>query len=306
MYHLLHFHFEASLRALEVVDPESVNDVRSLLLSQPAGQSLLPYQQLEVCDQLTTERANTKEVYNACDLRVVVDNLAKELHDQRVEHVDIRLPIFNNKWSGVSDLRDVRCMFDAASVRYGVTFSFVGALNFTANVQSVTDNIAAILNDKSIQDNIAAVDINLLPKDIGKLAKFTSELTAIRSLGIKANLHLGELFPNSYSKEILRLVKPNRIGHGVLLIDDGEVVRYLKDNDICLDMCPISNTRLGVVDWTKDNPAKRALKLGVAVTINTDDPKLFGTTIEDDLQLAALDKSEMRQVINNSIKYSYR
>ena len=70
-------------------------------------------------------------------------------------------------------------------------------------------------------------------------------------------------------------------------------------------MSPVSNTRLGVVDWGKDNPAKRALKLGLAVTINTDDPKLFDTTIKDDLLLASLDQEEMRQVINNATKYSY-
>lgn len=98
---------------------------------------------------------------------------------------------------------------------------------------------------------------------------------------------------------------PDRIGHGVLLLRDRAMVDLIRDHGICLDMCPTSNTVLGVVDWNRESPARHALRLGIPVSINTDDPMLFGSTIAQELRLAGLTPEEHDAVVASSRKHRY-
>jgi adenosine deaminase len=124
--------------------------------------------------------------------------------------------------------------------------------------------------------------------------------------GMKINMHLGELFDNTFSKEVLSYIVPDRIGHGVRLLEDESLIDFLKRYDICLDMCPVSNTRLGVYDWTQPgNPAKKAMYLGIPVTINTDDPVLFQTTLAQEIALAHLNAEEIKIIQITGRTYGY-
>ena len=84
----------------------------------------------------------------------------------------------------------------------------------------------------------------------------------------------------------------SRIGHGVLLLDDADTVALLREHGICLDMCPVSNTSLGVHDWTRSSLAARTIHLGLPVTINSDDPVLFGVGLAANLALTDLSSSQ--------------
>ena len=93
--------------------------------------------------------------------------------------------------------------------------------------------------------------------------------------------------------QVLSRIIPSRIGHGVLLLDDAQTVQLIREHGICLDMCPVSNTRLGVWDWTRSSPAAMAMHLGLPVTINTDDPVLFGAGLAANLALAGLSSRQL-------------
>jgi adenosine deaminase len=124
--------------------------------------------------------------------------------------------------------------------------------------------------------------------------------------GMKINIHLGELFGNAFSKEVLSYIVPQRIGHGVRLLEDEDLVDFLKRHDICLDMCPVSNTHLGACNWKQpNNPAKKAMQLGIPVTINTDDPVLFQTTLSQEIELAHLNAEEVKMIQATGRKYRY-
>ncbi|HEU5380676.1 MAG TPA: hypothetical protein VFV38_35075, partial [Ktedonobacteraceae bacterium] len=187
-----------------------------------------------------------------------------------------------------------------------ISLSFLGALNFAKPFAEIDEIFEILLDNCSIREKFVGVDINVLPEDFHKFVQYTPPLLALQRQGMKINLHLGELFANAFSKEVLASLIPQRIGHGVKLLDDESLVRFLKQHDICLDMCPVSNTRLGVHNWQfPNNPAKRAIKLGIPVTINTDDPVLLQTTLSQEFQLAHLNAEEISIVQANTRKYGY-
>jgi adenosine deaminase len=144
------------------------------------------------------------------------------------------------------------------------------------------------------------------PEDLATLDRYLATLRDLQRSGLRINIHLGELVGAGFSRLVLARITPSRIGHGVLLLDDAESVELIREQDICLDMCPVSNTRLGVWDWTRSSPAAKAMRLGLPVTINTDDPVLFGASLAANLALAGLSTDQLEAARLTGNRYGYQ
>ncbi len=79
--------------------------------------------------------------------------------------------------------------------------------------------------------------------------------------------------------ETLEVTGCRRIGHGVRALEDPSLVKHLVDEKILLEICPTSNLRLGVFPTLADHPVQELRAAGVKVTLNSDDPPMFGTTL---------------------------
>jgi len=95
--------------------------------------------------------------------------------------------------------------------------------------------------------------------------------------------HAGETRGADSIREVLDAAKPVRIGHGVRCLEDVSVAAELRDRQIPLEVCPTSNVRLGVFPSLEEHVLPRLLDEGLYVTINSDDPPMFNTTITDEL-----------------------
>jgi adenosine deaminase len=77
------------------------------------------------------------------------------------------------------------------------------------------------------------------------------------------------------------------VGHGIRSVDDPALLAHLSEHRIALDVCPTSNLRTGAVASAAAHPLRRLFDAGVLVTINSDDPIFFGTTLSDEYRLTA-------------------
>jgi len=100
-----------------------------------------------------------------------------------------------------------------------------------------------------------------------------------------------------------------RIGHGIGAIEDPALVRHLTQRRIPLEICVTSNLRTGAVASLEQHPLRRLYEAGVPVTLNTDDPAMFGTTLEREYELAATDfgftQRELRAVARNGFEFAF-
>jgi adenosine deaminase len=138
---------------------------------------------------------------------------------------------------------------------------------------------------------------------------FTKVFEKARDSGYRVVAHAGEEGPAEYVWEALRLLKSERIDHGVRSTDDPELVQYLIKNRIPLTVCPLSNIKLKVFPSLKDHNLKQMLDLGLHVTINSDDPAYFGGYITENFQSAQkeldLTKQDLLKISMNSIEASF-
>jgi adenosine deaminase len=117
-------------------------------------------------------------------------------------------------------------------------------------------------------------------------AQFADVFARARAAGLPANPHAGESDGPASVWSTLESLQPTRIGHGVRSIEDPKLVAHLAATRIPLDINLTSNVRLGVVPSYEAHPAKRLLDAGCVVTLNSDDPVLFRTTMTDEYRHA--------------------
>ena len=157
--------------------------------------------------------------------------------------------------------------------------------------------------DKIIGVGLDSSEVNHPPSKFEKLFK-----KAIEN-GFLTVAHAGEEGPPEYIWEALNLLKVKRIDHGVQCLHDEKLVKQLRENQIPLTVCPLSNIKLRVFNTLKEHNLKKMLNKKIMVTVNSDDPSYFGGYINENLikTQAALDLSdnEIRTLIINSFKASF-
>ena len=130
-----------------------------------------------------------------------------------------------------------------------------------------------------------------------------------RAAGLHSAPHAGEMAgPDSIWGAITAL-GAERIAHGVRAIEDPELVDYLAQQHIPLDITPTSNIYLGVYPSYAAHPLPQLYAKGVTITVSTDDPPLFNTTMNQEVNLLAtqfgLDVPTIDEMLLNSIRYSF-
>ena len=138
---------------------------------------------------------------------------------------------------------------------------------------------------------------------------FTDAFRQAREHGLHSNPHAGETVGPESIWGAIRSLQAERLGHGVRAVEDPDLVAYLAGRQIPLEICPTSNVRLGVYESYAAHPLRRLLQAGVCVTINSDDPALFETTLNDEyvhaVQDCGLSLDQLRQVGLNAVRASY-
>jgi adenosine deaminase len=105
-----------------------------------------------------------------------------------------------------------------------------------------------------------------------------------RERGFRTSAHAGEAAGPESVWGAVRSLKVDRIGHGTRAIDDPRLVALLAERRVPIEACPISNVRTGVVPSIAAHPIRALFDAGVIVTVNTDDPKMFNTSLEDEYE----------------------
>ena len=139
--------------------------------------------------------------------------------------------------------------------------------------------------------------------------KFKHLFQMVKEKGYRCVSHAGEEGGPQNIWDSLNLLNSERIDHGISLIDDPKLLSYLREKNIPLTMCPLSNLSLKVLDNLSDYPFRELLKLGVMITINSDDPAYFGGYLNDNLIRLAKDahltKNEIKKTVINGFKGAF-
>lgn len=130
-----------------------------------------------------------------------------------------------------------------------------------------------------------------------------------RAVGLHSVPHAGETVGPASIWGALQVLGAERIGHGVRAIEDPGLVAYLVEKQIPLEVSPTSNLRLGIYPAIGEHPLPHLHAAGVPITINSDDPALFNTTLTHEVALLAqkfhFDIPTVNEILLNGVRYSF-
>lgn len=126
--------------------------------------------------------------------------------------------------------------------------------------------------------------------------------------GLRLTVHAGEAAGPDSVRQAIDALGVDRVGHGVRVVEDAGLLADVVRRQIPLEVCPTSNLRTGVAASMSEHPVRALIEAGAFVTLNTDDPAMFGCTLAGEYAaVAALgyDKDTMRMLTENAIDASW-
>lgn len=171
------------------------------------------------------------------------------------------------------------------------------------------DNVAMVKAMEPLAgDGVVAIDL------AGDEAAFPGErhreaFALAKDIGFNLTVHAGEAGGAPEIRYALEVLGARRIGHGVRLEEDPELMEYVIDQRIPLDMCPTSNVQTKVVTALSEHPLRRYFDAGVRITINTDNRTVSATTLAQEYERVVAElgcsAADVRQMIGYAAEAAF-
>jgi adenosine deaminase len=194
---------------------------------------------------------------------------------------------------------------DRAAREHDVTVGLIAIVSRTYGMGSAERTVAFALRHREL-----LVGFDLADEERSyPPSMFVDVLAPLRDAGLPLTAHYGEATGPQFPREAIEALGVRRLGHGVGVAGDPSVVALARDRGVALEMCPTSNHRTRAVARLPEHPARRLLEQDVPVTINTDDPGLFGIDLSHELEVCRRELDftdrELLRVTENALEASF-
>lgn len=284
----IHCHLEGAIRTQTIIDIAKEYD-----LKLPTYEPNELDKHVKVYDQLRDLEAVLEAFtifQNSITSPDVVERIARELFEdsakQNIKLFEVR---FSPDWAFHGHNLDWdECLEgllqakEHAEREFDMAIGYIAITSRSMGPESCIKTVDWAIRHK---DEIVGVDLADSERDF-PLREFVQPVLKAKEVGLKVTVHTGEDTPASFVKETIELVNPDRIGHGIHAIEDMEVIELIKERDITLEVNPWSNYLTNSVRTIEEHPLKKLFDLGVSVTINSDDPEVLETNLNNEYRIA--------------------
>ncbi len=251
-----------------------------------------------------TERLRTAE-----DYELVTYRLMQKLLAQNVVHAEVYISAGVVQWRG----QEFAPLFEGAERGrqrgehdFGMSLYWIfdAVRHFGVDeARRVVDEAVRLKGSNVVGIGIGGDERHAGPEQFREVYEHAS------NHGLRLTVHAGETLGPESIWGALRELKADRIGHGLHAIDDPELVRYLAEKQIPVEICITSNVMTGCCTALEQHPVRKLFDAGVLVTLNTDDPDMFRTTLIREYQIAqdvfGFTDDELRELARNSFRGSF-
>lgn len=277
-------------------DVLSEDDVRELY-------SYKDFQNFLLAFKAVTERLRTPE-----DYELVTYRLMQRLRQQNVLHAEVYVSVGVIRWRG-QDFAPIFEGMERGRERglrdFGVSLLWIfdAVRHFGVEPAAEVFELAASLRDRNV------VGIGIGGDERRGPAEWFQELyRKAADRGMRLTAHAGETGGPETVWAALN-IGAERIGHGLAIAQDPELQEVLAHKQVVIEICVSSNLRTGVCAVLEDHPLKKFFDGGLMVTLNTDDPAMFQTSLNREYELAeeefGFSRDHLRELARNSFEASF-
>lgn len=307
----LHRHLEGSLRLSTVI---ALSREAGLPLPAETPEELAPHalvrEPLPSLEEVLARFAifqNAVRTYEA--VRRVASEAVEDLASENVRLAELRFsPDFLCAPGGLDWDEALRAIAEGVregSRRHDVAVGLIAIVTREKGRASAEATAAFALRHREdlVGFDLAGVEEGYPP------TMFEDLLAPVREAGLGVTAHYGESAGPEYPREAVEVLGVRRLGHGLSVARDPAVAALVRERGVTLEMCPTSNWLTGGVGRVGDHPAPRLLAEGVRVTLNSDDPGLFGIDLTHELEVArdalGFGDEDLRRVTEHALEASF-
>lgn len=300
----LHLHLEGTVTPATLVEISRKHDAVPLTLEQ--AQKLYEYQ--DFSGFMMAFKAVTQRLLTADDFELITYRMMEILHRQRVLHAEVYISVgavhwrhheFEPLFEGIERGRE------RGERDFGVSvlWIFDAVRHFGVEPAQRVFELAAKLKDR----NVVGIGIGGDERR-GPAEPFRALYDYAAEQGLRRTAHAGETVGPGSIWDALN-IGAERIGHGLTAIQDSELIEVLAERQIPVEVCITSNVRTGCLTDIQEHPVRRMFDEGVLVTLNSDDPAMFHTSLNEEYELAqdrfGFTDEHLRELARNSFEASF-
>ncbi|WP_406185129.1 adenosine deaminase [Streptomyces sp. NBC_01006] len=243
------------------------------------------------------------------DVRTLTYEVARDMARQNIRYAELTITPYSSTRRGIDEKAFMEAIEDArkaAETELGVILRWCFDIPGEAGLEAAaeTARLAVELHPEGL------VSFGLGGPEIGvPRPQFKPYFDAARAAGLHSVPHAGETTGPETIWDSIRELGAERIGHGTSATQDPELLAYLAEHRIALEVCPTSNIATRAVTDLDRHPVKEMVQAGVLVTINSDDPPMFGSDLNNEYAVAArlldLDELGLAQLARNAVEASF-
>ncbi len=248
-------------------------------------------------------------IRDAEDVRLLTYEVARDMARQNIRYAELTVTPYSSTRRGIPDVAFVEAIEDArkaAESELGVVLRWCFDIPGEAGLESAeeTARIACDLGPAGL------VSFGLGGPEIGvPRGQFKPYFDRAIAAGLHSVPHAGETTGPQTIWDALTELRAERIGHGTSATQDPRLLAHLAEHRIPLEVCPTSNLATRAVTDLERHPLKEMVSAGVLVTINSDDPPMFGTDLNTEYAVAArlleLDTHGVAELAKNAVEASF-
>ncbi|MEU9939844.1 adenosine deaminase [Streptomyces lavendulae] len=243
------------------------------------------------------------------DVRTLTFEVARDMARQNIRYAELTITPYSSTRRGIDEDAFMEAIEDArkaAEAELGVILRWCFDIPGEAGLEAAEETVrlAVDLRPEGL------VSFGLGGPEIGvPRPQFKPYFDRARAAGLHSVPHAGETTGPETVWDAIRELGAERIGHGTSSTRDPELLAYLAEHRIALEVCPTSNIATRAVADLDEHPVKEMVAAGVLVTINSDDPPMFGTDLNNEYAVAArlldLDERGLAQLAKNAVEASF-
>lgn len=243
------------------------------------------------------------------DVWILTHEVARELARQQVRYAELTVTPYSHVHRGIPAPAFCEAIEDArkrAEADFGIALRWCFDIPGEAGLPAAEETLRIALEERP--DGL--ISFGLGGPEIGvPRPQFKPYFDQARAAGLRSVPHAGETTGPETIWDALRELGAERIGHGVSAVLDPELLSYLAERRIPLEVCPTSNVRTRAVASLDEHPLPQLVAAGLLVTVNSDDPPMFGTTLNDEYAVAArllgLGPDGLAELARNAVTASF-
>ncbi|MFI0984848.1 adenosine deaminase [Streptomyces exfoliatus] len=245
------------------------------------------------------------------DVRLLTFEIARDMARQNIRYAELTITPYSSTRRGIDERAFMAAIEDArkaAEAEFGTVLRWCFDIPGEAGLVSAEETARLATTDGLRPEGL--VSFGLGGPEIGvPRPQFKPYFDLARAAGLHSVPHAGETTGPQTVWDAINDLGAERIGHGTSSVQDPELLAHLAEHRIALEVCPTSNIATRAVATLDEHPIRRMVEAGVLVTINSDDPPMFGTDLNNEYAVAArllgLDERGVAALAKNAVEASF-